>query len=131
MEILSSGNPACCPYRKDDPSIKICADQGSEEMVAWYDRFCSSSPDDPNPPICESITGGCGDLAVITVDNNMYGYLWSYDITDRNSSDPTAPVKWISSRLINDNGVDYGKLRNYEASCRYGDAFWPGGYIRS
>ena len=95
-------------YVVDDPSVRICAVPGSLELAFWKDRNCK------NPDDCDVFYGGCGDLAVTTVDNTKYGYLWSYDVTDRNDQ------KWISSRLINDNGVGYGKFRKYEAPAGLG-----------
>ncbi len=107
-------------YRDDDPSITICADPDSDELNAWLDRFCSFAPDNPDPPVCRTINGGCGDLAVTTVDNTEYAYLWSYDVTDRNLPDAGGPIKWISSRLLSDNGAGYGNLRQYEAPAGLG-----------
>jgi PKD repeat protein len=121
----ASGNPQFWKerelhFRTDDPAIRICAAPGSPELAAWQEFHCQVDPDDPNATGCDVAFGGCGDLAVTAVDNTKYSYLWSYDVTD--FADPVLEnrIKWVSSRLLSDNGVDYGNIRYYEAPAGMG-----------
>ncbi len=116
-------------YRRDDPNIRICEPADSQKISLWRARYCVNDPDDPNDPNavldpdCPVITGGCGDLAVTTVDNTKYGYLWSFDMTDKEDPALVNRVRWISSRLLNDNGIGYGNSRRPEAPAGQGTPF--------
>ena len=95
-------------YKINDPSIRLCidpADPDQDMYDQWIDKNCR--PEDGG---CGVINGGCGDLAVTTVYDGKYSYLWTYDVTNDNE------FKWASSRLLSDNGDP----RRYEAPAGMG-----------
>ena len=95
-------------YQINDPSIRLCidpADPDPETVNQWIEKNCR--PEDGG---CDIINGGCGDLAVTTVYDGKYSYLWTYDVTNDDE------FKWASSRLLSDNGDP----RRYEAPAGMG-----------
>ena len=107
-------------FRVDDPTIRICAAPDSAELAAWQEIHCQANPDDPDTLGCDVTIGGCGDLAVTCVDNTEYSYLWSYDVTDSSDPVPENRIKWVSSRMLSDNGLNYGHFRYFEAPAGIG-----------
>ena len=100
-------------YAMADPSIRLCVDPENPDQQRYEEWIARNCRDEDGG--CGIIEGGCGDLAVTTTYGSGYSYLWSYDVTR------TDDFKWISSRMLSDNGAStYG--RHYEAPAGMGFA---------
>lgn len=98
-------------YSIADPSIRMCVDPDDPDQHRYEQWIAKNCKDEDGG--CGIIEGGCGDLAVTTAGNTDYSYLWTYDVTRRDDA------KWISSRLLSDNGVPEHP-RRYEAPAGMG-----------
>ncbi|NOZ67765.1 MAG: hypothetical protein GXP46_00620 [Deferribacteres bacterium] len=85
-------------YNTEDPSIRICWDpqSGSREI---YDRWTQSHCD----PSCETVTGGCMDLAVTagylgSPTGAAYSILYPFDVQDSDE------MRWVGWRYLSDSG---------------------------
>lgn len=85
------------------PASKVCADEstteGTEKLTTWRStRGCPYNSDGCD----ETVTTGCGDLAVLTGYDLTYSLIWMYDVTD-------LKIQYAGGRLLS----DYGELMSY------------------
>ncbi|WP_145018444.1 Ig-like domain-containing protein [Geobacter argillaceus] len=104
-----------------DPSLKVCADTSVKEDADRLDRWRTKNgcgpTSSPNSSDClETVTSGCGDLAVVSGYDSVYSLLWSYDVTNLSG------VQLMGSRLLSDNGEMLSYPRKRWAPAGFGMA---------
>jgi len=90
-------------YNTRDPSIKMCLEPGSEIYHEWTQRHCDPS----DPSSCETLTGGCMDLAVTvgrqgSAQRATYSILYPFDVLGSEQE-----MQWVGWRYLSDDGYGY------------------------